>query len=227
MHLAYGPSMADELKSVPLTADVHEYLVAHGTPPDPPLLALAERTAALGGVSRMQVAPEQGAFLTLLTTLLGSRRAVEVGTFTGYSATCIARGLVPGGRLTCCDISEEWTSIAREAWAEAGVADRIELHVAPALETLAALPDEPIDLVFIDADKGGYLAYYEALLPLVRSGGVIAVDNVLWGGRVVDDQDDTADTVAIRAFNDHVAADARVLTTMLPIADGLTLCCKR
>jgi caffeoyl-CoA O-methyltransferase len=220
--------MADELKSVPLTPALHDYLVAHGTPPDPPLQDLIERTEALGGVSRMQVAPEQGAFLTVLTAVLGARRAVEVGTFTGYSSTCIARGLAPGGRLLCCDVSEEWTAIAREAWAAAGVDDRIELRIAPALDTLRALPDdEAIDLVFIDADKGGYLDYYETLLPLVRPGGVVAVDNVLWGGRVVDPTDSAPDTEAIRRFNDHVAADRRVRVAMLPIADGLTVAVKR
>jgi caffeoyl-CoA O-methyltransferase len=220
--------MADELKSVPLTLPLHDYLVSHGTPPDPPLQALIERTDALGGISRMQVAPEQGALLTVLTTMLGTTRAVEVGTFTGYSSTCIARGLAPGGSLLCCDVSEEWTAIAREAWAAAGVADRIELRIAPALDTLRALPaDERIDFAFIDADKGGYHDYYETLLPLVRPGGVIAVDNVLWGGRVVDGSDHEADTEAIRAFNRHVADDARVQVAMVPVADGLTLAVKR
>jgi caffeoyl-CoA O-methyltransferase len=220
--------MADELKSVPLTPALHDYLVGHGTPPDPPLQALIERTDALGGVSRMQVAPEQGAFLTVLAAALGTRRAVEVGTFTGYSSTCIARGLAPGGQLLCCDVSEEWTAIAREAWVAAGVDDRIELRIAPAMDTLRDLPDDdPIDLAFIDADKGGYLDYYESLLPRMRPGGVIAVDNVLWGGRVVDPSDTEADTEAIRRFNDHVAADVRVQVAMLPIADGLTLAVKR
>jgi caffeoyl-CoA O-methyltransferase len=220
--------MADELKSVPLTLPLHEYLVAHGTPPDDALRRLIERTDALGGVSRMQVAPEQGALLTVLTAMLGATRALEVGTFTGYSSTCIARGLAPGGRLLCCDVSEEWTDLAREAWAAAGVADRIELRIAPALETLRALPaDEPLDLVFIDADKGGYLDYYETVLPLVRPGGLVAVDNVLWGGRVVDDADHEADTESIRRFNSHVAEDRRVQVAMVPVADGLTLAVKR
>jgi caffeoyl-CoA O-methyltransferase len=220
--------MGDELKSVALTAVVHEYLVAHGSPPDAALAELIERTQALGGISRMQVAPEQGALLTVLTRLVGATRAVEVGTFTGYSSTCIARGLAPGGRLLCCDVSEEWTAIAREAWDAAGVADRIDLRIAPALETLRSLPDdESIDLVFIDADKGGYLDYYETLLPKVRAGGLIAVDNVLWGGRVVDPADHEADTEAIRTFNDHVATDPRVVTAMVPVADGLTLAVKK
>lgn len=220
--------MADELKSVALTPALHDYVVAHGTAPDPPLQALIDRTAALGGIARMQVAPEQGALLTALTSMLGTRRAVEVGTFTGYSATCIARGMAPGGRLLCCDVSDEWTTIARDAWEAAGVADRIELRLGPAIETLRSLPpDEPLDLAFLDADKGGYLDYYEVLLPLVRPGGVILVDNVLWGGRVVDEADHEPDTEAIRRFNDHLADDPRVLVAMVPVADGLTLAVKR
>jgi len=218
----------DELKSLTLTPVLHEYLVAHGDPPDAPLLELIERTAALGGISMMQIAPEQGAFLTWLTRLVGARRAVEVGTFTGYSSTCIARGLQPGGRLLCCDVSEEWTAVAREAWEAAGVAERIDLVIAPAIETLRALPqDEPVDLAFIDADKVGYHDYYEELLGRVRPGGVIAVDNVLWGGSVVDPSVDDENTVALRAFNDHVAQDDRVDKVMVNIADGLLLCTKR
>src|SRR5690349_13578131 len=138
--------MADP-KSFFLGAEIHEYLVAHGTPPDAVQQGLIRRTAELGGVSMMQIAPEQGAFITMLTRLLGVSNAVEVGTFTGYSALCIARGLADGGRLLCCDVSEEWTAIAREAWAEAGVADRIELRIAPAIDTLRDLPAErTIDL---------------------------------------------------------------------------------
>lgn len=220
--------MADELKSVPLTAELHRYLVDHGSPPDDALARLIERTEALGGVSRMQVAPEQGAFLTVLTAALRPRRAVEVGTFTGYSATCIARGLPPDGELLCCDVSEEWTAIARDAWADAGVADRIELRIGPAIETLRALPeDERIDLAFVDADKAGYLAYYEELLGHMGPGGVLLVDNVLWGGRVVDASEQDESTEAIRAFNDHVAADERVQAVVLPLGDGLTMCTVR
>jgi caffeoyl-CoA O-methyltransferase len=160
----------------------------------------------------------------LLVSVLGTRRAVEVGTFTGYSALCIARGLAPGGTLLCCDVSEEWTAIGRQAWERAGVADRIELRIAPAAETLATLPTEPhIDLAFIDADKEGYIAYYEELVPRLRPHGLLLVDNVLWSGAVVDPKADDANTRAIRAFNDHAAADPRTDTVMLPIADGLTL----
>jgi len=220
--------MADAPKSFSLTAPIHEYLVAHGTPPDAVQQALIERTSALGGISMMQIAPEQGAFMTILTRLLGVGHAVEIGTFTGYSALCIARGMEPDGRLICCDVSEEWTAIARDAWADAGVAERIDLRIAPALETIAALPeDEHIDLVFIDADKDNYANYYEALLPRVRRNGAILVDNTLWSGAVIDPERNDESTVAIRAFNDMVAADPRVDTVQLAISDGLTLLRKR
>jgi caffeoyl-CoA O-methyltransferase len=219
--------MADP-KTVAVTPPVHEYLVAHGTPPDAVQRALIEATAALGPVSGMQIAPEQGAFMTLLARLVGVRFAVEVGTFTGYSALCLARGLAPGGRLLCLDVSEEWTAIARRHWAEAGVDDRIELRLGPAADALRALPaDPPVDLAFIDADKPGYRTYYDELVDRLRPGGVILLDNVLWGGRVVDVADTSEDVEAIRAVNDHVAADPRVEVVMLPIADGLTLARRR
>lgn len=213
--------MADP-KSFFLDSDVHSYLVAHGTPPDPALEALRIETETLGEMSRMQIAPEQGAFFTMLTRLLAPRFAVEVGTFTGYSALCIARGLPTGGRLMCCDVSEEWTTIARRHWEVAGVADRIDLRIAPAAETLRALPPEPrIDLAFVDADKGGYADYFEEILRRLSPGGVMIFDNVLWGGNVVGD-DDGADTIALRRFNDALAADDRVEAVMLPVGDGLT-----
>jgi len=215
--------MADP-KSFFLGAEVHEYLVEHGTPPDPVQQGLIRTTAELGGVSMMQIAPEQGAFMTMLTRLLDVRLAVEVGTFTGYSSLCIARGLAPGGRLLCCDVSEEWTAVGRRAWDEAGVADRIELRIAPAIDTLRSLPTErTIDLAFIDADKPMYGAYADELLARMRPGGVLMVDNVLWGGAVVDAASTDENTVAIRAFNDWLAADDRVETVMLPLGDGLTL----
>jgi caffeoyl-CoA O-methyltransferase len=152
---------------------------------------------------------------------------VEVGTFTGYSSLCIARALVPGGRLLCCDVSEEWTAIARAAWVEAGVDDRIELRLGPALDTLRALPpDEPLDLAFVDADKGGYAAYLDELVPRLRPGGLLLVDNTLWSGQVVDPSDRSDDVVAIRAVNDMLAADDRLTTVLLPVADGLTLAVK-
>ncbi len=215
-------------KSFFLGTEIHDYLVAHGTPPDTQQRALIDATAALGGISQMQVAPEQGAFLTLLVAAVGARNVVEVGTFTGYSALCLARGLADGGRLLCCDVSEEWTAIARKHWAEAGVADRIELKIAPALTTIAALSKDPvIDLVFIDADKPNYANYYEALLPRVRQNGLVLVDNVLWSGAVVDPNANDENTVAIRAFNDKVATDDRVDTVMIPLSDGLTILRKR
>lgn len=218
----------DRLKSVLVTPAVHEYLVAHGSPPDDVQRRLIDRTHALGGVAGMQVAPEQGALMTLLTRLTGARYVVEVGTFTGYSSLSIAYGLPEDGRLLCCDINEEWTSIAREAWQDAGVADRIELRLAPALDTLRALPPDPvIDLAFLDADKTGYLAYYEELLPRMRTGGLLLVDNVLWGGKVVDESADDDSTIAIREFNRRLADDDRVEVVMLPVADGLTLARKR
>jgi predicted O-methyltransferase YrrM len=215
-------------KSFLLSPELADYLVAHGTPPDEHQLALIEATRALGPVAGMQIAPEQGAFLTLLTRIVGARFAVEVGTFTGYSSLCIARGLPAGGRLLCCDVSEEWTTIARRAWERAGVADRIELRLAPGADTLRSLPPEAtIDLAFIDADKPGYPVYYEEILSRLRPNGLVLVDNVLWDGRVVQPEAGDDNTVAIRAFNDMVAADDRVEAVMLPIADGLTLCRKK
>ena len=215
-------------KFTALTPPLYEYLLKHNPPQDDVQAALAEETAALGPVSMMQIAVEQGVLLTWLTRLLGVRFAVEVGTFTGYSAISIARGLAPGGRLLCCDVSEEWTGIARRYWARAGVADRIELRVAPAIETLRALPrTTPVDLAFIDADKTSYRAYYEELLPRLSPRGVIVFDNVLWGGSVVDGAKNDESTEAIRALNDFVVSDGRVDAVMLPVADGITLVRRR
>src|SRR6478672_10819159 len=211
-------------KSFFLSSELHEYLLAHGQRPDAVQQSLIDATAALGPVAGMQIAPEQGAFMTMLTQLVGARFAVEVGTFTGYSALCIARGLAPGGRLLCCDVSEEWTSVGQAAWEQAGVSDRIELRIAPAIETLRALPAErTIDLAFIDADKPMYGAYADEILNRLRPGGLLMVDNVLWGGAIVDAAAADENTVAIRAFNDWLAADDRVETVMLPLGDGLTL----
>jgi caffeoyl-CoA O-methyltransferase len=220
--------MADHPKSFQLSAPVHEYLVAHGTPPDPLQQELIEETQRLGGISLMQIAPEQGAFMTLLTRAIGARRAVEVGTFTGYSAICIARGLPEDGHLLCCDVSEEWASIAQRYFEKAGLADRIELRIAPGAQTLASLPvEETLDLAFIDADKPGYPVYYEEILKRLRPGGLALVDNVLWMGRVADPEVDDEQTRAIRSFNDFVARDDRVDRVMLPISDGLTILRKR
>ncbi|MEU4592875.1 O-methyltransferase [Micromonospora aurantiaca (nom. illeg.)] len=210
-------------KPLPLTPELHAYLVAHGSAPDEIVQELAEETrAALPAEAVMQVAPEQAAFLTFLTRLLGVRQAVEVGTFTGLSSLAIARGLAEDGRLTCFDISEEFTGMARRYWQRAGVQDRIELRIGPAAETLRELPRERyLDFAFIDADKVGYPIYWDELVPRMRPGAVIAVDNTLRDGRVLAPRN--ADDRAIAAFNDAVIADVRVEAVMLPIADGVTL----
>jgi caffeoyl-CoA O-methyltransferase len=216
--------MADP-KSFLLTPELGDYLVAHGSPPDAVQAELITRTSELGAVSGMQVAPEQGAFLTLLTQAIGARRAIEIGTFTGYSALCIARGLPADGQLVACDVSDEWTSIGRPYWERAGVASRIDLRIAPALKTIAALDaGERFDLAFIDADKPNYANYFDALLPHMRANALVLVDNVLWGGEVVKPAAADDNTKAIKAFNDKVAADARVDAVMLPVSDGLTIC---
>lgn len=214
-------------KTVPVTPLVHAYLQAHAEPPIPVQRKLIERTQALGGPAEMQIPHEQGVLLTMLTALTGARRILEIGTFTGYSALCIALGLPPGGTLTTCDLSDEWTRIARDAWEAAGVADRIDLRLGPAAQTIDALPaDAAIDMVFLDADKQGYLGYWEQLVPRVRPGGLLIADNVLYGGDAADpdaDTDGSGNAAAIRAFNARVTADPRVVNVMLPIADGLTL----
>jgi len=214
-------------KSFLLTDEVHSYLLAMSTPLDEVARGVIEETAALGDVSQMQVSPEQGLLLTLLARVISARRAVEVGTFTGFSALCIARGMAAGGRLTCCDISEEWAAVARRHWEAAGVSDRIDLHIAPAAETLAGLGDDPLDLCFLDADKSGYATYWDLLVPKVRPGGLLLVDNVLWSGRVLDPAGQDEDTLALRAFNEKVAADHRVDVVVLPVADGLTFAVRR
>jgi caffeoyl-CoA O-methyltransferase len=220
--------MTEAPKSFHLSPEVHDYLLRHGSPPDPVAQALIEETKQLGGISLMQIAPEQGAFMTLLARAIGARHAVEVGTFTGYSALCIARGLGAGGKLLCCDVSEEWTSIGRRHWEKAGVADRIELVIAPAADTLRALPaGERFDLGFIDADKPGYAVYYEEILARLRPNGLLLVDNVLWMGNVANPAAQDPQTVAIREFNAKVAADERVDRVMLAVSDGLTIVRKR
>lgn len=213
-----------------LLDDAHNrYVLDHTVAPDDVVIRLTERTVALGDLAGMQIGPDQQAFLTMLTRFAGVANAVEVGTFTGSSALCVARGLAPGGRLLCCDVSEEWTAIARQAWAEAGVDDRIDLRIAPAVETLRSLPPDPvIDLAFIDADKAGYLDYYEELVPRLRPGGWVVADNTLWSGLVADEgaEADSA-TTALRAYNDRAASDDRVTTVLLALADGLTVSQKR
>jgi len=220
--------MADAPKSFQLSPEVHSYLVEHGTKPDAIQRELIEETQRLGGISMMQIAPEQGTFMTMLARSIGAQRAVEVGTFTGYSSLCIARGLPDDGRLLCCDVSDEWTRIGQRFWEKAGVAHKIELKIGPAADTLRALPERDLfDLAFIDADKTGYATYYEEILKRLRQGGLILVDNVLWMGNVVKADATDANTLAIRAFNDQVAADPRVDCVMLAISDGLTILRKR
>lgn len=206
------------------------YAAAHSEPPDPVLDSLIRATAEkAGGAALMQIGPDQGAFMHVLVTTLRPAFAVEVGTFTGYSSLCIARGLAPGGRLLCCDISEEWTAIGREHWEMAGVADRIDLRIAPAIDTLRTLPDEPrIDFAFIDADKPAYRDYYEEILRRLSPNGVILFDNTLWSGNVLAESGaDDENTVALRALNDLLVADERVVVAQLTIGDGVTMVRRR
>jgi caffeoyl-CoA O-methyltransferase len=194
-------------KTVAITDDLYSYILDHSTPPDEVQQDLIEQTHALGRTAGMQIPPEQGTLLTMLTRLAAPRFAVEIGTFTGYSALAIARGLPDGGRLLCCDVSEEWTNVARQAWLKAGVTDRIELRIGPAL---------------VDANKDGYVAYWEALIPRMRPGGLVLADNVLYSGQVADPARSGA-AAEIHRFNEHVRADRRVESVLLPVADGLTL----
>ena len=208
------------------------YLARHGVRESAVARALREETRERFGRWRgMQIAPEQGAFLALLARLLGARRAIEAGTFTGYSALVVAEALPADGQLIACDVSAEWTAVGQRFWRQAGVADKIDLRLRPALETLRELISDgaagAFDFAFIDADKPGYDAYYEHCLTLLRPGGVVAIDNVLWDGRVADDECNDEDTAAIRALNEKVHGDARVEAAMLPIGDGLTLALKR
>ena len=220
--------MPDAPKSFFLSPEIQRYLLQHGAEPDRIQQDLIDETARLGGISIMQIAPEQGAFMTLLTRAIGARRAVEVGTFTGYSALCIARGLPEDGTLLCCDVSDEWTAVGRPYWERAGVAKKIELRIGHAAETLRALPQQELfDLGFIDADKPSYPVYFEEILTRLRPNGLILVDNVLWMGAVVRPEATDPNTLAIRAFNQKVAADPRVECVILPVGDGLTLLRKR
>jgi caffeoyl-CoA O-methyltransferase len=217
------------MRSFLVTDDVRQYAVDHGSwPADDVVRDLRRETAGLGGAAGMQIGEDEGQLLTMLARLVDARKAVEVGTFTGYSSLCIARGLAEGGRLLCCDVSVEWTSIAQRAWRRAGLADRIELRIAPALDTLRALPSTAdVDLVFIDADKAGYADYWNELVPRVRPGGVLLADNVLWSGEIIDTDSVDANRSAMRAFNDIVAADPRVEVVVLTAYDGLTIARKR
>lgn len=217
-------------KTLGLPDDLHQYLLRVGVREPAVLRRLREETSALPQ-HNMQIAPEQGAFMTLLVRLIGARRCIEVGTFTGYSATAVALGLPDDGHLVCCDVSEEWTEIARRYWDEAGVSDQVELRLGPGVETLDSLLSAgergTYDFAFVDADKPGYVDYYERLLELVRPGGLLTFDNVLRRGDVARPDAHDADTTAIRSLNDLLASDERVDIAMLPIADGLTLARKR
>ena len=219
--------MADG-KFLRLTPELYNYLIAHSDE-DALLAELADETASrMGGVAMMQISREQGTFMTILARAIGARHAVELGTFTGYSAICIARALPPDGTLLCCDISAEWTAIAQRYWEKAGLSRKITLKLAPALDTLRALPaNEIFDFAFIDADKGYYRSYYDEILKRLRPNGLIVIDNVLWSGEVLNQRNQSADTRAIRALNDFLPSDSRVDVVMLPIADGITICRKK
>lgn len=208
-----------------LTPQLHAYIVDHSAPVDSVLTDLVEETARLFPDHKgMQIGPEQGAFTTLLTRICGAREIVEIGTFTGYSSICFARGLPDDGRLLALDVSDEWTSVARRYWERAGVADKITLRLGPALDSLRELPREPrFDLAFLDADKEGYVDYWEELVPRVRPGGLILADNTLSHGRVVDTTNTSPAVQGIRDFNRRLVEDDRVTQVLLPIGDGLTL----
>lgn len=215
-------------RTLEMTDTVYDYLLAVSLREDPVLARLREETLA-HPMANMQISPEQGQFMALLARLAGAVQCIEVGVFTGYSSLCLARALPEKGRILACDVSEEYTAVARRYWAEAGVADRIELRLAPALETLDGLLAKTgpgtFDFGFIDADKENYLGYYERLLRLIRPGGLIAVDNTLWSGRLAEppSEDDSADTRALRAFNAVLHEDDRIDLSLVPIGDGLTL----
>lgn len=213
-----------------LNQPLYDYLLSVSLRESEILRRLRDYTATIP-YSNMQIAPEQGQFMALLIRLMGARRTIELGVFTGYSTLAVAQVLPPDGRIIACDINEKWTSKAQEFWQQAGVIDKIDLRLAPALDTLDNLLAEgqadTFDFAFIDADKGNYISYYERLLQLMRPGGLITVDNVLWGGQVADPAEDADDTLAIRAFNEHVRNDERVHLSLVPIGDGLTLALKR
>ncbi|HSJ00310.1 MAG TPA: class I SAM-dependent methyltransferase [Patescibacteria group bacterium] len=209
-------------RTLTLTDDLVEYVRRVGLREHPVLARLREDTAVMPN-AQMQIAPEQGAFMALLVKVTGARRILEIGTFTGYSSTAMALALPDDGRITCLDVSREWTDRAQRAWADAGVADRVELRIGPAVESLGQLEDDSFDLAFIDADKPSYDAYYSGCLRVVRPGGLILIDNVLQSGRVTDPAADDDNVRAIRALNERIAADERVDFVLLPLADGLTM----
>lgn len=213
-----------------LTENLLAYIRRVGMHEDDDLRLLREETAS-HPAARMQISPEQGQFMALLIELIGAKKTFEVGTFTGYSAMCVAKAMGTEGRVVALDVSEDYTAIARRHWAVAGVAERIDLRLAPAAESLEAMlnagENASYDFAFIDADKTGYDTYYEYALTLLRPGGIAAIDNVLWGGAVIDPADQEADTIAIRELNEKLAADDRITLSLVPIGDGLTLARKR
>ena len=217
-------------KTIGISDELAAYVVQFGTREPAVLARLREETAALPQHD-MQIAPEQGALLAMLAELIGARRCIEVGTFTGYSSTAVALALPQEGQIICCDVSEEWTALAGKYWDEAGVAGKIDLRIAPATETLDQLiadgEEDAFDFAFIDADKTGYDGYYERLLRLVRPGGLIAFDNTLWGGEVLHQDADDASTRALQALNAKLADDERITLCLLPVADGVTLARRR
>lgn len=217
-------------KTISMNDALYDYLLRVSLREPPVLRRLRQETARMP-MARMQIAPEQGQFMALLTRMLGVRQALEVGVFTGYSSLCVAAAMEPGGRLIACDTNAEWTAVAQRYWQEAGVGERIELRLAPALQTLEQLlrhgEGERFDLVFIDADKTRYDDYYERALALLRPGGVVLLDNVLWSGQVADERVQDEDTRALRRLNQKIHDDQRVDVSMLPMADGLTLARKR
>ena len=217
-------------RTIQLTENLHRYLFSVAVR-EPEILARLRAETEPMKLSQMQISPEQGALMALLVELIGAAKCIEVGVYTGYSALRVADAMGPEGRLVACDVSEEWTDVAKRYWREAGVSDRIDLRIAPAGDTLASLiaggESGTFDFAFIDADKPSYDGYYESCLTLLRGGGLIAVDNVLWGGRVADPAVEDEDTVAIRELNQKLAGDDRVSLCMVPIGDGLTLARKR
>jgi predicted O-methyltransferase YrrM len=217
-------------RTLGLSDPLHRWLLDHAIHEPPILSALRAETAELP-LARMQISPEQGRFMAWIVQTIGARRVLEIGTFTGYSSIAMALAMPDDAQILCCDTSEEWTQVARRYWAESGVSERISLHLAPASETLADLlgggHGGTFDFVFIDADKANYLHYYERSLELLRPGGIVAMDNALWSGRVADPSDNDIDTVALRAVTDRVTTDPRVHASLVPIGDGLLLATKR
>ena len=212
-------------KITSLTQDLYRFMLANRSAEEDLLGELRRETEQrVGRLAGMMISEEQGLLLRILVAAIGARRVVEVGTFTGYSAACMAAALPADGRLVCCDVSQEWASIGMPYWRRGGLSDRIDLHIAPALDTLRELPGQPpIDFAFVDADKHNYVAYFEALLPKLRPNGLLAFDNVMWHNWMMDAANQDAEAIGIREFNDHILGDPRIETVMLHVGDGLTL----